>query len=57
MRVHDLRHSFVSGCASMGMTWEQTSELTGHKSYAMYLRYKHLFRSEQKRLLERWDDP
>jgi integrase len=55
MRVHDLRHSFVSGCASMGMTWEQTSELTGHKSYAMYLRYRHLFPSEQKRLLERWD--
>lgn len=56
MRFHALRHSFVAACASMGMTWEQTSALTGHKTYAMYLRYKHLFEKEQKRLLERWDD-
>jgi len=55
MRVHDLRHSFVSACASMGMSWEQTAELTGHKSYAMYRRYKHMFQSEQKELLEGWD--
>jgi integrase len=56
MCIHELRHSFVSACASMGMTWEQTSALTGHKSYAMYLRYRHLFPSEQKRILERWDE-
>ena len=55
MRFHDLRHSFVSVCASMGMSWEQTAELTGHKSYAMYRRYKHLFQRDQKKLLERWD--
>jgi integrase len=56
MTFHALWHSFVAACASMGMTWEQTSALTGHKTYAMYLRYKHLFEKEQKRLLERWDD-
>jgi integrase len=56
MRFHALRHSFVAACASRDMTWEQTSALTGHKTYATYLRYKHLFEKEQKRLLERWDD-
>jgi integrase len=57
MRLHDLRHSFVAMCASMGMAWEQTSALTGHKTYAAYRRYEHLFETEQKRLLERWDEP
>ena len=56
MHFHELRHSFVSVCASMGMTWEQVSELTGHKTYAMFRRYKHLFHKEQKKLLDRWDE-
>lgn len=56
MTFHALRHSFAAACASKGMSWEQTSALTGHKTYAAYLRYKHLFEKEQKRLLEQWDD-
>jgi integrase len=56
MCIHELRHSFISVCAQMGMTWEQISEFTGHRSYATYKRYKHLFEKEQRKLLERWDD-
>ena len=55
MTFHGLRHSFVAVCVSRGVTWEKTSSLTGHKTYATYLRYKHLFEKEQKLLLERWN--
>ena len=55
MTFHGLRHSFVAVCVSRSVTWEKTSSLTGHKTYATYLRYKHLFEKEQKLLLERWN--
>jgi len=56
MHFHDFRHSFISINAQLGLTWEQISEFTGHRSYETYKRYKHLFPKEQKKLLERWDN-
>lgn len=57
LRFYDLRHSFVSICASMGLSWEQTSEFTGHKTYEMYRRYKHLFDKDSKKRIDKVQAP
>ncbi len=49
------RNSFITNCAYLDMTWEQVSEWTGHKSYAMFKHYKKVFVGKDKELISKLD--
>lgn len=44
LRVHDLRHSYASFLAAMGLSDREMAELLGHMSPSMVKRYAHLRR-------------
>jgi integrase len=53
LRVHDLRHSFASLCASGGASLPLIGALLGHSSPATTSRYAHLFDDPQRAAIER----
>ena len=56
IRIHDLRHSFVSNLINAGIPIEQIAKVCGHSSTAVTFRiYGHLFPSTQAGMMERMD--
>jgi integrase len=41
-RMHDLRHTFNTNMSKAGVDQNVTMKLTGHKTFAMFLRYDHV---------------
>lgn len=57
IRIHDLRHSFVSNLINSGVPIEQIAKVCGHSSTAVTFRiYGHLFPSTQVGMMDRMDD-
>jgi integrase len=52
-RFHDLRHTFCSRLAMLGVDLLTIKELVGHKTLSMTLRYAHLSPSHQRQAVER----
>ncbi len=55
IRVHDLRHSYVSLLINMGFTVLEIADRMGHESIDITYRYAHLFPSEQTQMAEQLD--
>jgi len=53
VRLHDLRHSFASLCASDGVSLPTIGALLGHSAPHVTARYAHLFDDPQRRAAER----
>jgi len=49
VRIHDLRHSFVSFALKKGVGLFKVSQLVGHKSIQTTMRYAHI---EEKDLIK-----
>lgn len=57
IRIHDLRHSFVSNLINAGIPIEQIAKVCGHSSTSVTFRiYGHLFPSTQAGMMERMDN-
>lgn len=53
LRIHDLRHSFASHLASLGMGLPLIGALLGHSSPTTTARYSHLFDDPQRAAVEK----
>jgi integrase len=49
-RFHDFRHGFVSTLAEAGVSIESAMRVTGHKTFAMFKRYEHYFKSNAEKV-------
>ena len=50
-RFHDLRHTFGSRCAQLGMVVMTIKELMGHSSVTTTMRYMHVGEDHKRRAL------
>jgi integrase len=51
-RFHDLRHTFASHLAMMGVNIKTIQELLGHQTFQMTLRYAHLSKDHKRGVLD-----
>ncbi|OEU62625.1 MAG: hypothetical protein BBJ57_01650 [Desulfobacterales bacterium PC51MH44] len=52
-RLHDLRHTFNTNMTKAGVDQVTTMKLTGHKTYAMFLRYSHLDKEQGENAMDK----
>jgi integrase len=55
-RFYDLRHTFASYLVMSGVDLKTVQELTGHKTFAMTLRYSHLSPEHKQGAIEKLAD-
>ena len=55
IRVHDIRHSYVSHVIELGFSAVVTADRVGHESIDITYRYAHLFPSKQEEMADRLD--
>jgi len=56
VRLHDLRHTVASQLFSKGNDLYAVKEVLGHKSFRTTMRYAHLTKDAQKRIIQMMDD-
>ena len=55
IRLHDLRHSYVSLLIEIGFSALVIADRVGHESIDITYKYAHLFPSKQKEMAQRLD--
>ena len=55
IRIHDLRHSYISLLIDMGFTALAIAERVGHESIDITYRYAHLFPTRQVEMADKLD--
>lgn len=52
MRIHDMRHSFISNLVARGVDLRTVKELAGHANITTTMKYAHLAKGQTHKAIE-----
>jgi site-specific recombinase XerD len=52
MRIHDMRHSFISNLVASGVDLRTVKELAGHSNIQTTMKYAHLAKGQTHKAIE-----